>query len=157
MFFINIFQKLTKDLSIKQIVIGGVIIMGFVISIFSLTMIYFTSTVKFDKTTLTSIISLEEQNHKIIKNSKIINDLNTKILLSNSIEDLNKIILPKISSNYEHLSINIKTKERYNTKIDTLHLLIKNKLDIQKQLYIKKLNILKNKQQLKQLKLHTLI
>ena len=148
MFFINIFQKLTKDLSIKKIVIGGVIIMGFVISIFSLTMIYFTSTVKFDKTTLTSIISLEEQNHKIIKNSKIINDLNTKILLSNSVEDLNKIILPKISSNYEHLSINIKTKERYNTKIDTLHLLIKNKLDIQKQLYIKKLNILKNKQQL---------
>jgi len=148
MISIKIFQKLTENLSIKQIVIAGVVIMAIVIGIFASTMIYFTSTVKFDKKTLTSIIKIEEQNHKTIKNTKIINDLNTKILLSNSIDDLKELKLPNISTKYEHLQIAVKDKDLYNKKIDSLHTLIDKKVSIQKELYKKKLNILKNKKKL---------
>ena len=148
MISIKIFQKLTENLSIKQIVIAGVVIMAIVIGIFASTMIYFTSTVKFDKKTLTSIIKIEEQNHKTIKNTKIINDLNTKILLSNSIDDLKELKLPNISTKYEHLQIDVKDKDLYNKKIDSLHTLIDKKVSIQKELYKKKLNILKNKKKL---------
>jgi len=148
MISIKIFQKLTENLSIKQIVIAGVVIMAIVIGIFASTMIYFTSTVKFDKKTLTSIIKIEEQNHKTIKNTKIINDLNTKILLSNSIDNLKELKLANISTKYEHLQIDVKDKDLYNKKIDSLHTLIDKKVSIQKELYKKKLNILKNKKKL---------
>ncbi len=148
MIAVKIFQHLTENFSIKQIVIAGVVIMGIVIGIFALTMIYFTSTVKFDKTTLTSIIKIEEQNHKTIKNTKIINDLNTKILLSSSIKEFNKIELPNISNDYEYLIIDVKNKELYNKKIDLVHTLVEEKISIQKQLYTKKSNLLKNKKQL---------
>lgn len=148
MIAVKIFQHLTENFSIKQIVIAGVVIMGIVIGIFALTMIYFTSTVKFDKKTLTSIIKIEEQNHKTIKNTKIINDLNTKILLSSSIKEFNKIELPNISNDYEYLTIDVKNKKLYNEKIDLVHILIEEKISIQKQLYTKKSNLLKNKKQL---------
>ena len=148
MISLKIFQRLTEDLSIKQIVIAGVVIMGLVITIFSITMIFFTSTVKFDKQTLTSIIVLEEQNHKNIKNTKIINDLNTKILLSTSVKDLEKLNLPNINADYEYLKIDVKDKNLYNKKVDQLHELIEKKVLIQKELYTKKLYILKIKEQL---------
>ena len=150
MITINIFQRLTGKLSIKQIVVVGVIIMAVVIGIFAATMIYFTSTVKFDKKTLTTIIKIEEQNHKTIKNTKIINDLNTKILLSNSINEFNTIKLPSISVEYEHLAIDVTNKDLYNERIDILHTLIEEKVSIQKKLYTKKLNLLTNKEQLHQ-------
>jgi len=148
MFSIKKFQHLTESLSIKQIVIAGVVIMAIVIGIFSATMIYFTSTVKFDKKTLTTIITIEEQNHQTIKNTKIINDLNTKILLSNSIDDLKIMKLPKLTTKYEYLTIDVQDKDLYNKNIDLIQSLIKEKLTIQEQLYIKKINILKNKEQL---------
>lgn len=148
MSLLKIFQHLTEDLSIKQIVIAGVVIMGIVIAIFSITMIFFTSTVKFDKQTLTTIIIIEEQNHKNIKNTKIINDLNTKILLSKSVQDLEKLQLPNISVDYEYLEIDVKDKDLYNTKVDQLHALIEKKVLIQKELYTKKLRILKINKQL---------
>ena len=148
MSLLKVFQHLTEDLSIKQIVIAGVVIMGIVIAIFSITMIFFTSTVKFDKQTLTTIIIIEEQNHKNIKNTKIINDLNTKILLSKSVQDLEKLQLPNISVDYEYLEIDVKDKDLYNTKVDQLHALIEKKVLIQKELYTKKLRILKINKQL---------
>ena len=148
MISIKIFQQLTEKFSIKQIVVAGVVIMGMVVGIFSSTMIYFTSTVKFDKQTLTTIIKIEEQNHKTIKNTKIINDVNTKILLSSSINEFNEIKLPNIFTEYEHLTIDVKDKDLYNQKIDLIHTLIDEKVSIQKQLYTQKFNLLANKDQL---------
>ncbi|MDC0933178.1 HD domain-containing protein [Arcobacteraceae bacterium] len=145
---IHIFQKLTQNLSIKQIVIAGVVIMAFVIGIFSATMIYFTSTVKFDKETLRTIITLEEQNHAILKNVRIINDLNTEILLNNSIQEIKKIKLPNIEDEYQHLTEILNNQKNYNKKIDLLHTLIQKKLMIQKELYQNKLNSLQNEESL---------
>jgi response regulator RpfG family c-di-GMP phosphodiesterase len=150
MISINIFQKLTQNLSIKQIVIAGVVIMAFVIGIFSSTMIYFTSTVKFDKETLRTIITLEEQNHDILKNVRIINDLNTEILLNNSSKEIEKIKLPNIKDKYQHLIETLENQKNYNKKIDLLHTLIQQKILIQKKLYQKKLTILQNEASLSQ-------
>lgn len=63
---IKIFQKLTKNLSIKNIVFLGVIIMALIISAFAITMTYLSSTIKYDQETLKNILDLEKQNQDVL-------------------------------------------------------------------------------------------
>ena len=145
---INRLQKLTKYLSIKQIVIVGVIIMAIVISIFSATMIFFTSTVKFDKTTLISIITLEEQNNHILKSIEQVNSLNTKILLSSSSRELDKLELITEIKHYKHLQEKIDKDGKYNKEIELLTELLQEKVILQKELFNSKKTIVQNQENL---------
>jgi len=85
---IKLFQKLTKKLSIKSIVILGVIIMALIITAFGVTMIYLSSTIKYDQSTLKNILKLEKQNQNILNTIKDIAYLENRILTSNSTKDL---------------------------------------------------------------------
>ena len=130
--FTNLFQTLTKSLSIKGIVISGVVIMGIVVMIFSATMIFFTFTVKYDKETLKTIIVLEEQNNNILKDVNLIHSLNANILTSNSSSFLNKLKVVDTVSNYENLDKKIDIHHKYNDKINELRDVLEQKLLLQK-------------------------
>ncbi|MGA1940256.1 HD domain-containing phosphohydrolase [Arcobacter sp. YIC-310] len=95
---LRFFQKLTKDFSIKKIVIGGVIVMAIVITIFAFTMVYLSSTIKYDQTTLKNILELERQNQKVLTLIKSINYLENRIILVDNQKSL---------KGYEELLLNI--------------------------------------------------
>ncbi|MGA1933430.1 HD domain-containing phosphohydrolase [Arcobacter sp. YIC-464] len=87
---LRLFQKLTKDLSIKKIVILGVVVMAVIITIFALTMTYLSSTIKYDQTTLKNILDLEKQNQKVLTLIKDINYLENRIILIDNQEELSE-------------------------------------------------------------------
>lgn len=76
---LKLLQKLTENLSIKSIVILGVIIMALVIIAFGITMSYLSSTIKYDQNTLKHILKLESQNQDILNVIKDMNYLNNQV------------------------------------------------------------------------------
>ncbi len=133
---LKLFQKLTKSLSIKNIVILGVVIMTLIIVTFAITMGYLSSTIKYDQNTLKSILDLEKQNQNILTIVRKINFIDNKIILSESleeIENLEKELVPKENIVLEtnrnnHLN-------RYNIQIDLISKDLSNLVNLQGYIY----------------------
>jgi len=121
---LKLFQKLTKKLSIRSIVILGVFIMAIVITAFAFTMNYLSSTIKYDQETLKRILELEKQNQEVLKNINDINQLENKILLTKEfkkLETLEKELFSNVSFNTMKIqNVNSKLIKTYNEKVDSL-------------------------------------
>ncbi|WP_417325366.1 HD domain-containing phosphohydrolase [Halarcobacter sp.] len=116
---IKIFQKLTKNLSIKNIVLLGVIIMALIISAFAVTMTYLSSTIKYDQETLKHILDLEKQNQDVLTIIRKINYLENKIIISKNLTELELLESKLIDKD----SVSLIHKEgeellNYNKKLD---------------------------------------
>ncbi|WP_417333272.1 HD domain-containing phosphohydrolase [Halarcobacter sp.] len=116
---IKIFQKLTKNLSIKNIVLLGVIIMALIISAFAITMTYLSSTIKYDQETLKNILDLEKQNQDVLTVIRRINYIENKIIISKSLTEIEMLESKLIDK--DSVSLIHKEGEHlvdYNKKLD---------------------------------------
>jgi len=132
-------QKLTDFLSIKTIVLLGVAFMGLMIIVFSSTMIYLSSTIKYDQDTLKEILSIEKQNKDIIHTIKELNYLDTQILLAkdiNTIESIKETLLKYIEpKNKLALNENQIHVKKYNFNLKKVTKLVNKQIDLQKEIY----------------------
>jgi len=143
---LKLLQKLTQKLSIKNIVILGVVIMALVITAFGITMMYLSSTIKYDQNTLKHILKLENQNQSILNTIKDINYLDSQITLAKTIESINlieeKLLLKK---DYDFL-VNSKREseylDRYNEEVKKISDLINMQINLQSNIYKSKSNII---------------
>jgi len=136
---IKLFQKLTKKLSIKSIVILGVFIMGLLITAFALTMIYLSSTIKYDQTTLRNVLKLEKLNQNILNITKNIAYLDNKILTSTSNTDLQKLELDLLKE--QNIKFNIESKQKiiyeknYSSKLNSVVDNLNKRITLQNEIY----------------------
>ena len=140
---LKIFQKLTENLSIKSIVILGVIIMALVIIAFGITMSYLSSTIKYDQNTLKHILKLETQNQDILNVIKDINYLDNQITSSDNYDFLmtleNKLLGKQTFETFFDKKNSSDFLEKYNTKIKDITTLINTQIDLEKEIYETKL------------------
>ena len=149
---INLLNKLTNFLSIKAIVFSGVFVMTLVIVAFASTMVYLSSTIKYDQISLKKILLLENQNKDIINIIKEINYIDTEILLAKDNEELEKIedLLLEETSNNKNLDFkrNIHLEKKYNYSIKRISKLINSEISLQSDFYDKARMILFYKNEL---------
>ncbi|NQY22327.1 MAG: hypothetical protein HRT40_13690, partial [Campylobacteraceae bacterium] len=149
---INLLNKLTNFLSIKAIVFSGVFVMSLVIVVFASTMVYLSSTIKYDQISLKKILLLENQNKNIINIIKEINYLDTEILLAKNNDELEKIedLLLEETSNNKNLDFkrNIHLEKKYNYSIKRISKLINSEISLQSDFYDKARMILFYKNEL---------
>jgi response regulator RpfG family c-di-GMP phosphodiesterase len=136
---LKLLQKLTKSLSIKNIVILGVVVMGLVITGFGITMTYLSSTIKYDQNTLKHILKLESQNQNILNTIKDINYLDNQIMLSKNLQSLksfesNLLEKQKYETFYDKKNSS-DFLDKYNSKIEEITNLINIQIDLQKDIF----------------------
>ena len=147
---IKIFQKLTKNLSIKNIVLLGVIIMALIISAFAVTMTYLSSTIKYDQETLKHILDLEKQNQDVLTIIRKINYLENKIIISKDLTELELLESKLIDK--DSVSLIHKEGEQllsYNKKLDEVSDDLLNLIVSQQDVFSKKYVVLFYKEELK--------
>ena len=147
---IKIFQKLTKNLSINNIVLLGVIIMALIISAFAVTMTYLSSTIKYDQETLKHILDLEKQNQDVLTIIRKINYLENKIIISKDLTELELLESKLIDK--DSVSLIHKEGEQllsYNKKLDEVSDDLLNLIVSQQDVFSKKYVVLFYKEELK--------
>ncbi|WP_419774682.1 HD domain-containing phosphohydrolase [Halarcobacter sp.] len=147
---IKIFQKLTKNLSIKNIVLLGVIIMALIISAFAITMTYLSSTIKYDQETLKHILDLEKQNQDVLTIIRKINYLENKIIISKNLTELE--LLERELIDKDSVSLIHKEGEEllsYNKKLDEVSDDLLNLIVSEQDVFSKKYVVLFYKEELK--------
>ncbi|WP_258239033.1 HD domain-containing phosphohydrolase [Arcobacter sp. F155] len=147
---IKIFQKLTKNLSIKNIVLLGVIIMALIISAFAVTMTYLSSTIKYDQETLKHILDLEKQNQDVLTIIRKINYLENKIIISKNLTEIEMLENKLIDKD----SVSLIHKEgeellSYNKKLDEVSDDLLNLIISEQDVFSKKYVVLFYKEELK--------
>ncbi len=150
---LKIFQKLTKNLSIKNIVLLGVIVMALIITVFVVTMTYLSSTIKYDQKTLKNILDLEKQNQNVLTIIRKINYIENKIIISESLDELEKLENELINKD----SVNLIYKEgtylvNYNKKVEEVSANLFNLIEAQQNIFSKKYVVLFYKEELKSYK-----
>lgn len=135
---LKIFQKLTKNLSIKNIVLLGVIVMALIITVFVVTMTYLSSTIKYDQKTLKNILDLEKQNQNVLTIIRKINYIENKIIISESLDELEKLENELINKD----SVNLIYKEgtylvNYNKKVEEVSANLFNLIEAQQNIFSK--------------------
>ena len=143
---LRLLQNLSSYFSIKTIVIFGVVIMGLVIIAFGLTMNYLSSAIKSDQNTLKHIISLEKQNQTILNTIKDLNYLDTQILMSSSLENLEKFEKELLKNQKYDLILAFYQNDDYiskhNLEVKNISTLINKEINIQNKIYESKSIIL---------------
>ncbi|AXH13011.1 HD-GYP domain-containing protein [Halarcobacter bivalviorum] len=150
---LKIFQKLTKNLSIKNIVLLGVIVMALIITVFVVTMTYLSSTIKYDQKTLKNILDLEKQNQNVLTIIRKINYIENKIIISESLDELEKIENELINKD----SVNLIYKEgtylvNYNKKVEEVSKNLLDLIEAQQNIFSKKYVVLFYKEEIKSYK-----
>lgn len=143
---LKLLQNLSSYFSIKTIVIFGVVIMGLVIVAFAFTMNYLSSAIKDDQNTLKHIITLEKQNQNILNTIKDLNYLDSQILMSSSLSNLQKYEKDLLSNKkYNFISgifVNDNYIKKHNIEVKKISKLINKEINIQNKIYESKSVIL---------------
>lgn len=133
---LKLFQKLTQNLSIKKIVILGVVVMGIVIVIFAITMTYLSSTIKYDQTTLKNILDLEKQNQKVLSIIKDINYLENRIVLIDNKKQFDEYESKLLEIDDKFLVIKEEEYlEKYNKELKKISFSLISLVELQKKTY----------------------
>ena len=144
-------MKVLDKLNIKQIVKLGVLIISIAIISFIISTLYLINVLNQDQVTIKKVIKLEEHNKKIIHTIKELDNINSKILLSDNYEDLEKleILFSKRNANEKRNLITSKGKlqNNYNENIFDINALINKQEKIQREIYdISKLKLFYEKE-----------
>lgn len=136
---LNIIHRLTSSLSIKNIVILGVVVMATLIVAFAITMNYLSSTIKYDQSTLKHILNLENQNQRVLNTIKDIDYINNKTTTSSSIKDIEsfeKDLIIDVKFDFMKLDVaNNDQIKSYNKEILYMNNMFSELIALQKSMY----------------------